>query len=458
MQSKTGMTRRQLLKTSTSLGVGAAAAALLPPGVVSAAPMSLKADSGQPVFFRGWQYRTDIVQDNVDRYIKDESGKIDYATVTGDYPSLMEKSLIAKAELDILYANPSQAVRYYEGGWIMPVNELPIADEVMAGMYPNIREAWSHKGKLLGLSYFVTTRGIIHVNLDKWQKAGFTDADFPKDWPALYAAIYKLRDKGEKQPYLPHWFNEWYGISWAFAFETMNRGGTVADPETHKPMLTADGPAGAVLEDWRKLWKDGFIPEEVLSYNEAAYIDAFRSGRYVFSPQQVYDLKQFNLPDKSPQLAGKVGFLPYQGQSWGLIDSAIYMMTTRPRPAAVTEDVKRFASWYGYKDQTGDIFVGNRWMKESMLFSAYKEVMEGKEAAATIRGALVRPDDYEKLLDVYAHTPYPKGIWNVVWAEEYNAWIKAKLFEYLLQNTDAKDVITQANDKITALNKKYHIA
>lgn len=454
---KTEVTRRQLLKASTSLGLGAAVASLIPPRIARAAT-ALKAESGQPVFFRGWQYRTDIVQDNVERYDKALNGKIDYATVTGDYPSLMEKSLIAKAELDILYANPSQAVRYYEGGWIMPVNDLAIGQEAMAAMYPHIRDAWSHKGKLLGLSYFVTTRGIIHVNLDKWNKAGFSDADFPKTWPELYAAIYKLRDKGEKQPYLPHWFNEWYGISWAFAFEVMNRGGQVADPETHKPLLTVDGPAGAVLADWKKLWKDGFIPEEVLSYNEAAYTDAFRSGRYVFSPQQAYDLKQFNLPDKSPQLAGKIAFLPYQGQSWGLIDSAIYMMTSRPRPAAATEDVKRFASWYGYKDENGEISVGNRWMKESMLFSAYKEVMEGPLAAETIRAALVRPTDYEKLLDVYAHTPYPKGIWNVVWAEEYNAWVKAKLFDFLLKDLDAKDVITQANDKIAALNKKYKIA
>jgi ABC-type glycerol-3-phosphate transport system substrate-binding protein len=239
---------------------------------------------------------------------------------------------MSKVKLDILYGNPSQAVRYYEGGWIRPINELPIYKDVVAGMYPNILDAWSYKGKLLDLSYFVTTRGIIHVNLGKYTPAGFTDADFPKNWPELYALLYKLRDKGEKQPYPPHWFNEWYGINWAFAFEVMNRGGTVADGETHKPMLTLDGPAGAVLADWKKLWNDGFVPEEVLSYNEAAYIDAFRSGRYVLSPQQAYDLKQFNLPDKSPQVAGKITFLPYQGQSRGLIDSAIYMMTSRSRP------------------------------------------------------------------------------------------------------------------------------
>jgi len=457
MNAESEWTKRRLMRQSTNLGLGAAAAALLPAGSSRAAPWSLKPESGQPVFFRGWQYRTDIVQDNVNRYNKALSGKIDYETVTGDYPSIMEKNLIAKAELDVLYGDPSQGVRYYEGGWILPVDELPTAAEIMAGMYPNLREAWTHKGKLLGMSYFVTTRGVIHVNLEKWTKAGFTDADFPKTWPELYATFYKLRDKGEKQPYLPSWFNEWFGISWGFAFEVINRGGQIADGETHKPLMTVDGPAGATLADWKKLWKDGFIPEEILSYNEAAFLDAFRSGRYVFSPQQAYDLKQFNQPDKSPQIAGKVSFLPYQGQSWGMINSAIYMMTSRARPAAVTEDVKRFASWYGYKDDNGEIFVANRWMQESMLFSAYKEVMEGPLAAKAIREALARPGDYERLLEIYSHTPYPKGIWNVVWAQEYNVWIREKLFAFLLQDLPVSDVINQANDKIVALNKKYHI-
>ena len=259
------------------------------------------------------------------------------------------------------------------------------------------------------------------VNLEKYNKAGFDESHYPKNWPELYDLLYKLRDKGEKQPFLPHWFNEWFGIAWGYALEVMNRGGTIADAETHKPMLTVDGPCGQTLEDWKKIWKDGFVSEEILSYNEASYIGGFRSGRYVISPQQIYDLKQFNDPSKSPQIAGKTGFLPYQGQPWGMIDSAIYIMTSRQRPRRVTDDVKRFASWYGYKDQNGEIFVANRWMKESMLFSAYKEVMEGRRPRPRSRPRWSTRPTTSKLIEVYAHTPYPKGIWNVVWAEEFNA-------------------------------------
>ena len=434
----------------------AATGALMLTSSAALAQGALEAQSGETVFFRGWQYKTDIVQDNVDRYNGEQGGNVDYATVTGDYPAIMEQNLMAGAELDVLYANPSQAGRYFDGGWIMPAEALPNIDEIKADMYPNILDAWSYKGQLLGLSYFVSTRGVMHVNLKKYYELGYTDADFPANWDELYDQLYEIREKGVDQPLLPHWINEWYGISWGFDFEVMNRGGQVAHPDTHEPLLTtdADGPAYKTLEDWKRIWNDGLVPEEVLTYNESSYIDAYASGRYVFSPQQLYDLETFNREDRS-QIAGHASLLPYQGQSWGLLDSAVYLMTSRERDDAHTDDVKRFASWYGYQDQTGNVFVGNRWMQESMLFSGYKSVMESDAAAERMRNALAREQDIAAVLEVYAATPYPKGIWSVVWAEEFNSWLKETLQEYLQDDGDIVETIEAINEEIADLNKKY---
>ena len=416
----------------------------------------LEAQSEETVFFRGWQYKTDIVQDNVDRYNGEQGGNVDYATVTGDYPAIMEQNLMAGAELDVLYANPSQAGRYFDGGWIMPAEALSNIDAIKADMYPNILDAWSYKGQLLGLSYFVSTRGVMHVNLKAYYELGYTDADFPANWDELYDQLYEIRERGVDQPLLPHWINEWYGISWGFNFEVMNRGGEVAHPDTHEPLLTTDpdGAAYKTLEDWKRIWNDGLVPEEVLTYNESSYIDAYASGRYVFSPQQLYDLETFNREDRS-QIAGHASLLPYQGQSWGLLDSAVYLMTSRERGDGHTDDVKRFASWYGYQDQTGNVFVGNRWMQESMLFSGYKSVMESEAAAERMRNALAREQDIAAVLEVYAATPYPKGVWSVVWAEEFNSWLKETLQEYLQDDGDIVETIEAINEEIADLNKKY---
>ena len=44
------------------------------------------------------------------------NGHVDYGTVTGDYPAIMERNLMAGGQLDMLYGNPSQAARYFDGG------------------------------------------------------------------------------------------------------------------------------------------------------------------------------------------------------------------------------------------------------------------------------------------------------------------------------------------------------
>lgn len=450
------MSRRSFLRTSALLSATAMTSSFA--GAAFAQGVDFKPTSGETVYFRGWQFRTDVVQENVDLYNKTFGGKVDYATVTGDYPAVMEKALIANENLDVLYANPSSAVRYNGGGWVLPASELPNGEEIANGLYPNIRDAWSVDGKLLGLSYFVSTRGCLEVFTKPFLAAGFTEEQLPTTWDELYDMVYVLKDKGVATPFLPHWFGEYFGISWAFVFEVMNRGGEVADAKTHEPKLTVDGPAGKTLAAWKKLWKSGLVPEEVFSYNEAGYIDAFRSGRYVFSPQQIYDLKTFNDKAQSGDVAGHVTLLSGKNQSWGLIDSALYVMTARKgRSEALTDDVKKFVNWYGYKDQDGKFFVADRWLKENMLFSGYKEVMESPQAREAVSSSLMRPEDYDRVLEVYSKTPYPKGIWNVVWSEEFNFWLREKLFAFLQQDLEAEAVINEANEKIVELNKRYKI-
>jgi hypothetical protein len=445
------MKRREFGTLAAALGVAAT-----PLGRAAAAADPLEATSGKPVYFRGWQFATDVVQSNVKRYNDVEHGKVDYATVTGDYPSIMEQSLIAKADLDVLYANPSSAVRYSEGGWVMPAETLPAIAEIKADLLPTFAEAWTYKGNLLGLSYFASTRGCIHANLLAYGKAGFGDKDFPKDWDALYDQVYALHAKGVATPFLPHWFSEYFGLSWGFVMEVLDRGNKIADPETHKPLLTTDanGAAYKTLAQWKKLWNSKLVPQEVLTYNEAAFIDAYASGRYVFSPQQIYDLQTFNKAGRS-QIAGHSTILPVVEQPWGLIDSAMYLMTSRTRPNAVTTDVKKFTSWYGYKDNTGQIAIGERWMQENMLFSAYKSIMNSPVTEARIKEACARPSDYDVVLAVYKATPFPTGIWRVVWSEEFNSYLRDVLSKFLLNDGDIVKTITAMNDQIASLNDKY---
>ena len=42
----------------------------------------------------------------------------------------------------------------------------------------------------------------------------------------------------------------------------------------------------------------------------------------------------------------------------------------------------------------------------------------------------------------------------MVWAEEFNTWLKEKLFAFLLQDLGVEDVIKDANDKIDAAERE----
>ncbi len=409
--------------------------------------------SDETVYFRGWPYKPEVVDDNVKRYNSSLDGNIDYQTVThGDYPTLMEKSLIAGDALDIIYANPATAVRFLEAGWIVPADDVPNIEEIKADMYDNAKHAFTYNGKLLGLSYFLSVRGTMMVNRERQDTLGVSD---PKNWDEFYAQIIDLHEKGEKNLFMPHWFNEFYGISWAFIMEVLNRGGSQIDPETKRPVLSADGPAGDTLRMWKEIYNSGIVPQEVISFTESGIVEGFSSGRFLYSPHNFYNIKIFNDPAQS-KIAGKVGFLGFDGQSWGLLDSALYLRTARDRSPGLEEDAKRFQSWYGYKDQDGKVFVGQRWANNSILFSAYKTVMESEESKAAFESALAFEGDYERMLALYNAAPYPP-VWKMVWAEEYNSFLRLRLGQFLSNDENVEDFIAELNAEIDKLNKKYKV-
>jgi len=435
------------------LGTVLMVAVLVVPLAMAYDEFDLRPWTNTPIYFQGWNYRPDIVEDNVRRYNEELGGHVQYSTIAGDYSAIMETKLVVGAPLDVLYGHAYDAIRYYRGGWILPAEELPNIEQIKADMYPTIIKALSYDGKLLGLPYFTSVIGCVAVNLKLLEKVGLTPQDFPKTWDELYNQLYEVRKRGLEHPYLPPWYVEQWGIPWAFIYETLNRGGRIVD-ENGEPLLTADGPAGDTLRAWKRIWNDGLVPHEVLGYKEADFLEAWESGQYLYTPTMLYNLKRHNDPYYSA-IAGYCSVIPYAGQPWGMLDIAAYLMTAHPRTEGAKHDVMAFTSWYGYKDHHGEFFVANRWLENSMLFSGYRPVMESPLAEAVMKKALARPEDYRAALELYEHVQYPAELFQQPWAAEFQSFLREILDEFLLKDLPVEQVIQAMRDEINRLNAMY---
>jgi len=436
--------------------------ATITPQTAKVGPASdFKPISDSQIELRSWQFMTEIPKGNADLYNSQLGGHVHYAAITGDYPSIMQSMMIAGSHVDVMYAQPTTAARFYDAGWIIPAENFSNVAKIKADMYPNIVDAFSYKGKLMGLNYFDTGFGVPLVNMKLAAQNGLSLADVsPKSWHDLWTSIPNWQAKGIKYPYLPWWIGDWPGISWAFTYEVMDRGGNLADPNTHKPVVTLGGPVGQTLQDWKDAWNNDRVPKEVLQYTEADVVQAFGSGKYLLGSQHLYDIKRFNDPQESA-FAGNAYVIPFQGQPWGMLDACEYLLvsgTTFKRSTQGSQDAATFINWYGYRDHNGKLFVSDQWIKKAMLFSAYKEVMEDPTNVKLVKSFMAKGSEdsqYDQVMKVYQNLPFPKGTFTVIWADDWNSWLREYLQRFLTENVPVDKAVQDMTDKINQLNTTY---
>ena len=406
------------------------------------APPAEGIDTSEQLVFRGWNYRPEVVQDNTNRFNEQYGENVDYQTITGDYIAIMENFHIANQPLDMAYANPATLARWQIPGWVHDYEAWWDVDDARGELYDGVRESLTIGDKLYGLPYFVSIRGTMAANMAVLDKAGITAEDFPTTWDELYTQLRQLKADGvtEGAPFLPHWFASgvWFGISWGYLFECLNRGAVLFD-DANAPVF--DEKSLAILQEWRTLLEEGIVPETVFTMGEADWIDAFATGKYAYSPQQIYDLKVFNDPAKS-QVAGQVAPVPVVEQPWGIIDEGIYTVPKRANDSEEKLARKyRLAGFFGYRDQVegGELYVAKRWAIEAALNSGYKAILQDPEVIEAYNSWLPDPSLLAVLEGIVNAGTFPK-VWQTFWWEEWNAQAMSELPKAVLGQTPVEEV------------------
>ena len=396
-------------------------------------------DTSEQLIFRGWNYRPEVVQDNTAKFNAAYTESVDYQTITGDYIGIMENFHITNQPLDMAYSNPSTLFRWSVPGWIHDYESWWSVDDARGEMYDGVRDSMTINGKLTGLPYFVSCRGTMATNKVILDKAGVTAEQYPKTWTELYDMCRQLKSSGAAEtPFLPHWFTAgvWFGVSWGYLFECLNRGAVLFDDATNAPVF--DDASLGILQEWRKLLEDGIVPESVFTMGEADWIDAFAKGTYAFSPQQTYDLKVFNDPAVS-QIAGQVVALPVNGQSWGMIDEGIYSIPSRNDSPEKLARKYQLGGYFGYRDEQNNIAVAKRWAIEAALNSGYKSILQDEEVIAAYNSWLPNPEMLTTLNGVLEAAPFAK-VWQTFWWEEWNAQAMTEIPKAILGQSTVEEV------------------
>jgi ABC-type glycerol-3-phosphate transport system substrate-binding protein len=413
----------------------------------SVQPPAAGADTSEQLVFRGWNYRPEVVQDNTAKFNTDFTENVDYQTITGDYGGIMENFHITGQPLDLCYTNPSTLFRWRVPGWVHDFEGWWDVETARGELYDGVRESMTINGLLTGLPYFVSARGTVATNNVLMEKAGIGPEALPKTWAELYAVSRQLKADGVTDvPLLPHWFaaGVWFGISWGYILECLNTGAVLFD-DNNVPVF--DDASLAILAEWRKLYEEKVVPENIFTMGEADYIDAFCKGTYAFSPQQIYDLKVFNDPAKS-QIAGHVTALPVVDQAWGMIDEGIYALPNRNDSPERLARKYRLGSFFGYKDNAGSLYVAKRWAIEAALNSGYKAILQDQEVIDAYNSWMPNPEMLGTLNGVLERAPFAK-VWQTFWFEEWNAQAMTELPKAVLGQDTVENV--HANLKALAL-------
>jgi hypothetical protein len=417
-------------------------------------PPAAGIDTSEALIFRGWNYRPEVVQDNTAKFNTAFTENVDYQTITGDYISIMENFHITGQPLDMAYANPATLFRWSIPGWVHDYESWWSVEDARGELYDGVRDSLTINGKLSGLPYFVSARGTIATNKVILDKAGVTTEQLPKTWTEIYDMCRQLKSSGavEGPPLLPHWFTAgvWFGVSWGYLFECLNRGAVLFD-DANTPVF--DDNTLAILTEWRGLLEEGLVPESVFTMGEADYIDAFAKGTYAFSPQQIYDLKVFNDPTKS-QIAGQAIALPVNGQPWGMIDEGIYTVPNRNDSEEKLARKYRLSGFFGYRDDQNNLAVAKRWAIEAALNSGYKSILEDQEVIDAYNSWLPNPEMLGTLNGVLEACPFPK-VWQTFWWEEWNAQAMTDLPKAILGQAPVEEIHAGLKTLATDLVERY---
>lgn len=371
---------------------------------------------------------------------------IRFKTLPEPYTLNTEYELIYNPNVSIVDLLSPSMLRFDNANWLSDLSDYDRIFAASSKQYKSLDTAKYKNGRLIGLGHNTMLTIIPLIEMAGYKQMGLDRDDFPTSWDSLYQQVLELANNGHKNFFSPAWFDHNHGIALSFLVELWNRDADIIDGAT-LDAFPGDSRERAVqiLENWRKVWEAGAVPEKVLSQSFEEFQKAYWHSSLPISVRgsaTLINAKNVGRPEKN-----LVTILPREQQNWGTPLSSIQTLIKRsdsevpatPEFISMFLDINRGSGEGLYKfaeislDQNG-------------LLSTYKEFMDSQSAREILERKLPFSSDIEVLMDIYENSIH-ESYWNIAWHEELTEVLMIELKQYLL-NSDISPL--QVIEKITS--------
>ncbi|MFH9828405.1 MULTISPECIES: ABC transporter substrate-binding protein [Streptomyces] len=207
-----------------------------------------------------------------------------------------------RGRFDVLNIDVNWTPEFAAAGWIRP---LPRDRFPLKTFLPPVVDTATYDGRLYAVPY-VTNAGLLLYRADVLAEEGVPP---PRTWAELERAARTIAPKhglgGYAGQFLPY-----EGLTVNAAEAVYSAGGTILGDEGTRVTVNSAGAREGIAFLARGV-REGWIPQEALTYKEEESKRAFQDGRLLFLRNWPYAYVAASAPDS--RVAGRIGAVPLPG-------------------------------------------------------------------------------------------------------------------------------------------------
>nr|WP_042193218.1 extracellular solute-binding protein [Kibdelosporangium sp. MJ126-NF4]CEL20639.1 extracellular solute-binding protein, family 1 [Kibdelosporangium sp. MJ126-NF4]CTQ89551.1 extracellular solute-binding protein, family 1 [Kibdelosporangium sp. MJ126-NF4] len=398
------------------------------------------------VRFEGWDYESQLVQQNLDRFSAANTDiKVAYTPITSaQYVRKIVAEFTGNNGPDVLYSYDDSMASWVQAGYLQPIDGLPGVDEVYRGIYEANAQAMTFQGKRYGLPYYTDSHALIY-NSALLEKAGITTP--PKSLDELEQQALKVKNAGVLQ--YPIGFGAQLSDTWASWVWTLLHGsGEYMFTDDFKPSMA--GARG--IFDWihKAATVSKVIDPASLQLTPVPLDNAMMASQYAFTLGPRYALRMYNDPAKSKQ-AGMLKLAPVpslDGTMKGTVSSTrMYCLSAKTEVKDQAVKLLNFLGGYG---TDGTPSTARFWFDQRGLGFPFKALADDP-AVKTALAKFADPEIYNALSTVAK----PRNVLGAPWYSEYETAQQKTVQQLLTNQTDATAATASLSETALTLAKKY---